>query len=111
MRVSKEVWRAIGFVGGLGYSMEENDIMQPFYTIKELDASRYPFIQPMNMAKMQKMWKRFGVKKERRIPYRVAVQEGWAATPTNDYQKAIWDEVRGLPEKPITIEFDPAKGK
>ena len=111
MRVSKEVWRAIGFVGGLGYSMEENDIMQPFYTIKELEASRYPFIQPMNMARMQKMWKRFGVKKERRIPYRVAVQEGWAAAPTNDYQKAIWDEVRGLPEKPITIEFDPAKGK
>lgn len=111
MRVSKEVWRAIGFVGGLGFSPEENDIMQPFYTIKEIDDSRYPFIQPMNMARMQKMWKRFGVKKERRIPYRVAVQEGWAAQPTNDYQKAIWDEVRALPEKPMKIEFDPKKGR
>ena len=111
MRVSKEVWRAIGFVGGLGFSPEENDIMQPFYTIKELDDSRYPFIQPMNMARMQKMWKHFGVKKERRIPYRVAVQEGWAAQPTNDVQKAIWEEVRKLPTKPMKIEFDPAKGK
>lgn len=111
MRVSKEVWRAIGFVGGLGFSPAENDIMQPIYTVKELDANRYPFIQPMNMARMQGMWKRFGVKKERRIPYRVAVQEGWAAQPTNDYQKAVWQEVRALPEKPIKIDYDPEKGK
>ena len=111
MRVSKEVWRAIGFVGGLGFSPAENDIMQPIYTVKELDANRYPFIQPMNMARMQGMWKRFGVRKERRIPYRVAVQEGWAAQPTNDYQKAVWQEVRALPEKPIKIEYDSSKGK
>ena len=111
MRVSKEVWRAIGFVGGLGFSPAENDIMQPIYTIKELDANRYPFIQPMNMARMQTMWKRFGVKKERRIPYRVAVQEGWAAQPTNDYQKAVWNEVHAIPDKPMTIEYDPQKDK
>lgn len=111
LRVSKEVWRAIGFTGGLGFSPAENDVMQPLYSLKELDANRYPFIQPMNMARMQKMWKRFGVKKERRIPYRVAVQEGWAAQPTNEYQRAVWDEVRHIPEKPIKIEFDPKKGK
>ena len=111
LRVSKETWRAIGFVGGLGFSQADNDIMQPLYSLKELDANRYPFIQPMNMARMQKMWKRFGVKKERRIPYRVAVQEGWAAQPTNEYQKAVWNEVRHIPEKPMKIEFDPKKGK
>ena len=109
MRVSKEVWRAIGFVGGLGFSPAENDIMQPIYTLQELDANRYPFIQPMNMARMQGMWKRFGVKKERRIPYRVAVQEGWAAQPTNDYQKAIWDEVHALPTEPIKIKPETQK--
>ena len=109
MRVSKEVWRAIGFVGGLGYSVEAHDIMQPIYTMKELDANRYPFIQPMNMARMQKMWKRFGVKKARRIPYRVAVQEGWAAQPTNDYQKAVWDEVHTLPSAPIKIKPETKK--
>jgi len=111
MRVSKEVWRAIGFVGGLGFSPEANDIMQPFYTIQELDASRYPFIQPMNMARMQKMWKRFGVKKERRIPYRVACQEGWAAQPTNEYQKAVWEQVHSIPDKPLKIEYDPKVDK
>ena len=111
MRVSKETWRAIGFVGGIGFSAADNDIMQPFYTVAELDASRYPFIQPMNMAKMQGMWKRFGVKKERRIPYRVACQEGWAPAPTNEFQKAIWEQVHAIPDKPIKIEFDPKRDK
>ena len=111
MRVSKEIWRAIGFVGGIGFSMEENDVMQPYYTLNELDACRHPFIQPMNMAKMNRFWKRYGVKKERRIPYRVAVQEGWAVQPTNDYQKAVWNEVHAIPDKPLTIEFDPKKDK
>ncbi|MBR0506639.1 MAG: hypothetical protein IJJ84_14665 [Kiritimatiellae bacterium] len=113
MRVMKETWRAIGFVGGLGFSPAENDIMQPLYSLKELDANRYPFIQPMNMARMYKMWKRFGVKKERRIPYRVAVQEGWAAQPTNDYQKAVWEQVKAEKERgptnPITIPPPNAK--
>ena len=113
MRVMKETWRAIGFVGGLGFSPAENDIMQPLYSLKELDANRYPFIQPMNMARMYKMWKRFGVKKERRIPYRVAVQKGWAAQPTNDYQRAVWEQVKADKERgptnPITIQPPNAK--
>ena len=52
-----------------------------------------------------------GVTPMRKTIYRKAVQEGWAPTPTNDVQKAIWDEIRSLPSKPIKIEFDPAKGK
>lgn len=113
LRVTKEVWRAMAFVGGVGFSPAENDIMQPIYTVKELDANRYPFVQPMNMARMYRMWKVFGVKKERRIPYRVAVQEGWAALPTNDYQKAVWEEVKADKERgptnPITIQPPNAK--
>lgn len=42
----------------------------------------------------------------------VASEEaGWAAQPTNDYQKAVWDQVHALPDKPLTIEFDPKKDK
>lgn len=112
LRVSKELWRAIGFVGGVGFAQMEKDIMQPIYTLEELDANNYPFIQPMNMAKMMPMWKHFGVTKERRIPYRVAVKEGWASAPTNDYQKAVWEEIKADkergPAKPLTIP-PPAK--
>ena len=113
LRVTKEVWRAMAFVGGLGFSPAENDCMQPIYTLEELDANRYPFVQPMNMARMYRMWKAFGVKKERRIPYRVAVQEGWAKPPTNDYQRAVWEQVKADKERgptnPITIKPPSAK--
>ena len=111
VRVSKEIWRAMGFIGGVGFSPHENDMMQPYYTLKELDGNIHAYIQPMNMAKMQKMWKRFGVSKERRVPYRVACQQGWAPTPTNDYQKAVWEEVHAVPSDPMKIEFDPKKGR
>ena len=94
MRIAKEIWRAMGFIGGVGFSQADNDMMQPYYTLAEIDANTHPYIQPMNMAKMYKFWKRFGVKKEARIPYKVAAQQGWAPPPTNEYQKAAWDEVK-----------------
>lgn len=113
MRVSKEMWRAMGFIGGVGFSAQENDMMQPYYTLAEIDANMHPYIQPMNMAKMQKMWKRFGVKKERRIPYIVACQEGWAPAPTNEYQKAIWERVTADKERGPTnpLKIPPPKRK
>ena len=101
--------RAMGFISGVGFSQYENDMMQPYYTLKELDGNIHAYIQPMNMAKMGKFWKRFGVKKEARIPYLVAVQEGWAPAPTNDVQKAIWDKVHALPTEPIKIKPEEKK--
>lgn len=111
MRVEKEVWRAIGFIGGIGFSSVENDMMQPYYSVEELDKNIQAYIQPMNMAKMNKMFQRFGVEKERRIPYRVACQEGWAPAPTNEFQKAVWDKVHAVPSDPIKINFDPKTDK
>lgn len=52
-----------------------------------------------------------GIKPEQKVFYRKACREGWAPAPTNEYQKAIWDEVRKLPAKPIQIKFDPKRGK
>ena len=113
MRVSKEMWRAMGFIGGVGFSAQENDMMQPYYTLDEIDANMHPYIQPMNMAKMQKMWKRFGVRKERRVPYVVALKEGWAPAPTNEYQRAIWSQVNAEKERgpanPIEIQMPKKK--
>lgn len=110
-RLHKEIWRALGFVSGIGYAQFENDVLQPVFSVKELDDLAYQVMQPMNFQKMYSTLSKLGVTRSRRLPYRVAVQEGWAASPTNEYQKAIWDEVRSLPTKPMRIEFDPAKGK
>ena len=52
-----------------------------------------------------------GVKPYRDVTYRKACQEGWAPAPTNDVQKAIWEDVHKIPENPIKIEFDPKKGR
>ena len=37
--------------------------------------------------------------------YDRACQEGWAPAPTNDVQKAIWDEVHEMPTEPIKIKY------
>ena len=110
-RLIKEVWRALGFVGGVGYAPYQNDVLQPVYNLRELDALVYQVMQPMNFQKMYAQMAKFGVKRARHIPYRLAVMEGWAPQPTNEYQKAIWDEVRAAPKNPMKIEFDPKKGR
>jgi len=106
-RLHKEIWRALGFVSGIGYAQFENDVLQPVFSVKELDGLTYQVMQPMNFQKMYTTLSKLGVTRARRIPYRVAVQEGWATPPTNDYQKAVWKEVHSIPDKPIKIEFDP----
>ena len=110
-RVIKELWRGLGFVSGIGYAPFKNDVFQPVYTIPELDALEYQVMQPMNFQRMYGALAKAGITRGRRVPYRVAVREGWAAQPTNDYQRAVWNEVHAIPDKPITIEFDPKKDK
>ncbi len=92
MRVTKEVWRAMGFIAGVGFSAQPNDMMQPFATLEDLDSSDNAYIQPMNMMKMDKFWKRWGVKQPHKVPYRAAIRQGWASPPTNDLQRAVWEQ-------------------
>lgn len=110
-RLIKEVWRALGFVGGIGYAPYKNDVLQPVYNLKELDALVYQVMQPMNFQKIYAQMAKFGVKRARHIPYKLAVMEGWAPQPTNEYQKAVWDQVHAAPKNPMKIEFDPKKGR
>ena len=110
-RVIKELWRGLGFVSGIGYAPFKNDVFQPVYTIPELDALEYQVMQPMNFQKMYGMMAKYGIKRARHIPCRLACMEGWAAQPTNEYQKAIWEQVHKLPEKPIKIEYNEKRDK
>ena len=54
---------------------------------------------------------KIGVKKRYVTTYRHACMEGWAPAPTNDYQKAVWDEFHTLPTKPMVIEPESKKSK
>lgn len=110
-RLIKELWRGFGLAGGLGYAPYKNDVLQPVYDVKSLDALVYQVMQPMNFQRMYAQMALFGVKRARHIPYRLAVMEGWAPQPTNEYQKAIWNEIRSTPKNPMKIQFDPKKGR
>ena len=37
--------------------------------------------------------------------YRQACKQGWAPAPTNEYQKAIWDQVHEIPTEPLKIKY------
>ena len=106
-RVLKELWRGLGLAAGIGYVTYKNDVLQPVFDVKEVDALEYQVMQPVTFMKIYETFERFGAKRSRHIPYRRAVTEGWAAAPTNDYQKAIWDKVHAIPTKPLKIQFDP----
>ena len=51
----------------------------------------------------------FGVKPAEITTYKRACQQGWASAPTNEIQKAIWDEVHALPANPIKIKPETKK--
>lgn len=46
-----------------------------------------------------------------RTSYKKACEQGWAAQPTNEFQKAIWDKVHALPTAPIKIKPESKKMK
>ena len=56
------------------------------------------------LARMPDYLKGLGVTPLGRVPYRQTCQEGWAPAPTNEFQRAIWNKARAVPDKPITIE-------
>ena len=49
----------------------------------------------------------FGIKPDVLVTYKQACQEGWAPAPTNSYQKTVWEKIHSIPDKPITIEYNP----
>ena len=110
-RVSKELWRGFVYCLGGGNTYVQHCVMKPVFSLEDLDAIPSRSACPDAYLMVSETAQKLGIKPARRVTYRQACKEGWAPAPTNDVQKAIWDSVRKLPEKPLTIEFDPAKGK
>lgn len=59
----------------------------------------------------QRFLKSRGYAPTRKVPYFKACLEGWAPAPTNDAQRAVWQKIHAIPDKPIKVEYDPAKGE
>jgi len=103
----KEVWRIIGFIGGVGYSQYSSDPMQLVFSTEDLQEVEGTALLPMSLNALKKFNTKFGIKPAYSMPYIAACRQGWAPQPTNDIQRAIWDKVHQIPDKPITIEYDP----
>lgn len=93
IRLIKEIWRAIGFAGGIGYASHANSVMRPVSSPIELDANKFQVMQPTEFQQMHPLLQKYGVKQGHRTIYRRACEEGWAPQPTNEYQRAVWERV------------------
>ena len=111
MRLRKEINRAFAEAAGAGLSFNKPCVMEPVYKLSDLDAITFPVVSPEAMSKISQACAKRGVPPVRSDTYQNACKEGWAPAPTNDVQRAIWEMVHAIPDKPITIEFDPTKDK
>lgn len=110
-RLVREAMRAFAFSLGAGYSTYEAGVMQPIASAEDLDRFSANFMPPDSANAALQNGMKIGFRPFRRTTYKRACKEGWAPPPTNDFQRAVWDSVHAIPDKPITIEYDPKKDK
>ena len=110
-RFRKLLWNGIAHALGAGSTGEKGCVLQGFSTVNDLDGIIASDPSPMAHNTMIEVAKSHGIGMISFASYRTACKQGWAPTPTNDVQKAIWDEVHAIPATPMKIEFDPKKGR
>ena len=106
-RVRCELARGFAYLCGAGNSTYANSLMTSVTSPKVLDRVTDEVPPVEVLARFPSYLKGLGITPLVRIPYRQACVEGWAPAPTNEWQKAVWDQVHEIPNKPIKIEFDP----
>lgn len=110
-RFAKVCWHAVVRSLGGGYAAVKPSVMTPFSDLKTLDAIPTTKPSPDVVNMLIDTGSLYGIRTITIASYRTACKQGWAPAPTNDVQKAIWNETRQLPAKPLRIEYDPDKGK
>ena len=93
-RLAKEIWRAFGFaLGGYAQPMP-GCVLQPVYSVEELDALKGRQLAPNRLNGIYRAAGRLGLHSDHPVPYSMACRQGWAPPPTNDVQKALWERFR-----------------
>lgn len=111
LRLKKEVARGLASACGAGTAFNKPCVMEPVYGKTDLDGLKAAVLGPETISKMLDAARMRGVEPVKIATYQQACQEGWAPAPTNDAQKAVWEKVHAMPEKPIKITYDPVKGE
>ena len=101
-RARKEMLRALAYAAGAGGSGFAGNLLDTV-TIRDLDYVD-EFLPVDTIERLTKHLEKRGLEPQRRVPYRYACEEGWAPAPTNDIQKAIFEEIKN-PEKRWDKDF------
>ena len=104
LRVCKETWRALAFVLGAANPPQQPCLMRPIRRARDLDREKPIMVSPQPLMNMKQTASATGFASWVRVTYRKACQEGWAPQPTNDVQKAIWNEVHTPPDAPLKLK-------
>lgn len=110
-RTQKEISRTIAFVCG-GISSQYHPTLGSHVDSPSFLDKVDGYDLPVDiLLSIRQFLPQLGVRPYRDVMYRKACREGWAPAPTNDVQKAIWNEIHATPKNPMKIEFDPKKGR
>ena len=108
-RVKKELTRGFCLVAGAQDSGFKMSLMGCMTKPEQLDTHADCRLPIDVIKRFRPYLEGYGIRPEKIVTYRKACEEGWAPQPTNDIQRAVWNDVHAIPDKPITIEFDPKK--
>lgn len=104
-RVRVEFLRAFALASGCAFMPRDPVVMRPGVLIPEdLDRIRKEEYGVDIQYTIEKRLPGYGVTPWKQTTYKQACKEGWAHSPTNDFQKKIWNKVRELPSDPIKIK-------
>lgn len=103
--------RSIAYLAGGAMPFGVEGCMKNVFTSKELDGLKSKLLHPMSGQLVKSSASDFGFAQWKRGTYLAACQGGWAHEPTNELQKAIWEQVKAekdqKPSNPIKVNFDP----
>ena len=93
-RLFQEMWRTLGYVGGAISSGHERCVLNPVFSADDLDKCLPDTLSPEAAMRMPDYLRAMGIKPFTRMTFRDACKRGVAPQPTNDYQRAIFQEER-----------------
>ena len=109
-RMIKMVQRGYYCAAGAMNSQYPNSLMGAVRNLDDLD--KLTAEPPMDVVdRTLTSLEKAGVTPLTYTTYKKACQQGWAPAPTNELQKAIWNEIHTPPSKPMKITFDKGKQK
>jgi hypothetical protein len=93
-RFRKEIWRAIGYLMGGNNQSSKASLLHVNKGGQDLDQLNNVAMDPAIFANIVAVAKAWNLKLCSPTTYRNACEEGWAPMPTNNFQKAIMEEVK-----------------